>query len=58
MATSDGFLQDQLRDLEDVSARRMFGGVGIYSSECFKRKSGEVGQTRTRARKNRRKFLR
>jgi DNA transformation protein and related proteins len=38
MATSDGFVEfvlDQLRDVEDVSVRRMFGGVGIYSGENF-----------------------
>jgi len=38
MATSSGFADyvlDQLRDIEDVRLRRMFGGVGIYSRECF-----------------------
>jgi DNA transformation protein and related proteins len=29
------FVLDQLRDLEEVEARRMFGGYGIYQDETF-----------------------
>ena len=29
------FVLDQLRGLEDVEARRMFGGYGLYQDEIF-----------------------
>ncbi|HEX9662859.1 MAG TPA: TfoX/Sxy family protein [Candidatus Binatia bacterium] len=29
------FVLDQLRDLDDVEARRMFGGYGLYQGETF-----------------------
>jgi DNA transformation protein len=29
------FVLDQLRDLDDVEARRMFGGFGLYQDETF-----------------------
>lgn len=29
------FVLDQLRDLDDVAARRMFGGYGLYQDETF-----------------------
>lgn len=29
------FVLDQLRDLSDVEARRMFGGYGLYQDETF-----------------------
>jgi DNA transformation protein len=29
------FVLDQLRDLDDVEARRMFGGYGLYRDETF-----------------------
>jgi DNA transformation protein len=29
------FVLDQLRELKDVEARRMFGGFGIYQDETF-----------------------
>ena len=29
------FVLDQLRDLDDVEARRMFGGYGLYQDETF-----------------------
>jgi DNA transformation protein len=29
------FLLDQLHELEDVEARRMFGGYGLYQDETF-----------------------
>jgi DNA transformation protein len=29
------FVLDQLRDLNDVGARRMFGGFGLYQDESF-----------------------
>ena len=29
------FVLDQLRDLNDVEARRMFGGFGLYQDESF-----------------------
>jgi len=29
------FVLDQLRGLEDVEARRMFGGYGVYQDETF-----------------------
>jgi DNA transformation protein len=29
------FVLDQLRDLDDVEARRMFGGYGVYRDETF-----------------------
>jgi DNA transformation protein len=38
MSVSDGFLDfllDQLAGLGDVSARRMFGGVGLYAGDVF-----------------------
>jgi DNA transformation protein len=38
MGVSDGFLEfllDQLAAIGDVSARRMFGGVGLYAGEVF-----------------------
>jgi DNA transformation protein len=38
MGVSDGFLDfllDQLAGLGDVSARRMFGGVGLYAGDVF-----------------------
>jgi len=38
MAVSDGFLDfvlEQLEPLGNVSARRMFGGVGLYSGDLF-----------------------
>ncbi len=38
MAVSDGFLDfvlEQLESLENVTARRMFGGVGLYSGDLF-----------------------
>ena len=38
MSVSPGYLEyvlEQLAGLRDVSARRMFGGVGLYSGEHF-----------------------
>jgi len=38
MATSNSFVEfvlDQLRDIDEVMVRRMFGGVGIYSVGDF-----------------------
>ncbi|HXV80861.1 MAG TPA: TfoX/Sxy family protein [Candidatus Binatia bacterium] len=39
MATKDDsfkdFVLDQLRELDDVEARRMFGGYGLYQDETF-----------------------
>lgn len=39
MATTDDsfkdFVLDQLRELDDVEARRMFGGYGLYQDETF-----------------------
>ena len=39
MATKDDsfkdFVLDQLQELDDVEARRMFGGYGIYQDETF-----------------------
>jgi len=38
MAVSDsflGFVLEQLEELGNVSARRMFGGVGLYSGDLF-----------------------
>ena len=29
------FVLDQLRELDDVEARRMFGGYGLYQDETF-----------------------
>ena len=29
------FVLDQLRELDDVEARRMFGGYGLYQEETF-----------------------
>jgi DNA transformation protein and related proteins len=29
------FILDQLRELDDVEARRMFGGYGLYRDETF-----------------------
>ena len=29
------FVVDQLRDLEEIEARRMFGGYGLYRDETF-----------------------
>jgi DNA transformation protein and related proteins len=29
------FVLDQLRELDDVEARRMFGGYGVYQDETF-----------------------
>ena len=29
------FVVDQLRELEDIEARRMFGGFGLYQGETF-----------------------
>ena len=29
------FVLDQLRELDDVEARRMFGGFGLYQDESF-----------------------
>ena len=29
------FVLDQLRDLDEVEARRMFGGFGLYQDETF-----------------------
>ena len=29
------FVLDQLRELDDVEARRMFGGFGLYQDETF-----------------------
>jgi DNA transformation protein len=29
------FILDQLRELDDVEARRMFGGYGLYQDETF-----------------------
>jgi DNA transformation protein len=29
------FVLDQLQDLDDVEARRMFGGYGLYQDETF-----------------------
>jgi DNA transformation protein len=29
------FVLDQLRDLDDVESRRMFGGYGLYRDETF-----------------------
>lgn len=29
------FILDQLREMDDVEARRMFGGYGLYQDECF-----------------------
>lgn len=29
------FILDQLQELEDVEARRMFGGYGLYQDETF-----------------------
>jgi DNA transformation protein len=29
------FVVDQLRELDDVEARRMFGGYGLYQDEIF-----------------------
>jgi DNA transformation protein len=29
------FVLDQLRDLDDIDARRMFGGYGLYQDETF-----------------------
>src|SRR5207342_1930959 len=30
-----GFLTDQLCNIDDVTAKRMFGGVGLYSGDLF-----------------------
>ena len=38
MAVSDGFIDfvlEQLEPLGNVSARRMFGGVGVYAGDVF-----------------------
>jgi DNA transformation protein len=39
MASNDesfkDFVLDQLQDLDDVEARRMFGGYGLYQDETF-----------------------
>ena len=38
MATPDKFLDfllDQLRDVDEVISKRMFGGVGLYSGDLF-----------------------
>jgi DNA transformation protein len=38
MGVSDGFIDfllDQLAGIGDVSARRMFGGVGLYAGDVF-----------------------
>lgn len=29
------FIMDQLQDLNDIEARRMFGGYGLYQDETF-----------------------
>lgn len=29
------FIPDQLRDLDNLEARRMFGGFGLYQDEMF-----------------------